>query len=221
VATSRGEKVEILPLTSKEVHAVTVAKNRCANKVQEIEGRVRSRIKVLTTQALEERWTAKDLEQALFDEFGYLNRDWRRVAITELAMANNDAFLMGLPEGSEVWIPELANSCKYCKALLEGKTFKVLAKPPTNLTYDTEMNYLWAGKTNFGRKPSTWIPCLPLHPNCRHRATSLSRFYKMDKGKPRLKSSIELIQEERARRGLPPDPNIEATLKELHRKWSE
>lgn len=220
-AEKRGEKVEVLPLTPKEARAMTVASKRCGDKVVEVEKRVRDRIKSIVMQAMDERWTAKELEIALYDEMGDLNRDWRRVAITELAMAHNDAFLMGVPEGSEVWVPQLSGSCKYCKALLEGKVFKVLPKEPSNLTYDTEMKYLWPGKTNFGRKASTWVPCLPLHPNCRHRATAMSRFYAMKDGKPKLKTSIELIQEERARRGLPPDINIEATLQKLRKQWAE
>lgn len=216
---ARGEQVEVVPLTATEAHAITVAQKRCADKVVEVEKRVRDRIKGLTVRAMEERWTAKELEMALFDELGYLNRDWRRVAITELAMAGNDAFVLGCAEGSEVWCPPISGACEHCVELLEGKTFKILHKAPSTLTYDNEMNYIWPGKSNYGRKLATWIPCVPLHPNCRHRLTPLSRFYSMKQGKPRLKTSIELIQEERARRGMLPDPNIEETLKRIRKEW--
>jgi hypothetical protein len=77
------------------------------------------------------------------------------------------------------------------------------------ITYLHEMEYVWVGKTNYGRKVSEYIPCIPLHPNCRHRYHKLSRFYEVGAdGRPKLRDVKDLIQEERRRRGLGDDPNL-------------
>ena len=206
-ASSEGREVKILPLTPQETRVVQHATLHAADKLTEISERHRAEVRQLILRAQRERWTAQKLAQALFDAYGDQNRDWRRVAITELSFAANDAYLSGVDEGETVWVPPVDGSCKYCKQLLEGKTFTVTHELPKE-TYEHEMNYVWAGKSNYGRKVSAWIPCIPLHPNCRHRYHRLSRFYKIVDGQPVLKTTAELIQEERARRGLPPDPNL-------------
>lgn len=201
---------KILPLQPQEIKTVENAQLRTAEKISEVADRHKAAIKQVVLQAINGRWSSQKLAQALFDQFGDQNRDWRRVAITELAMASSDAYLAGCKDGDQVWVPPVEGSCKWCKLYLEGKTFTVTTDP--NLmghTYQQEMQYVWVGKTNYGRTTSTWIPCIPLHPNCRHRYHKISRFYKVgEDGKPVMKATKELIQEERARRGLPPDPNL-------------
>lgn len=207
-AEAQGRKVKILPLTPQETRAVKHAEQSCASKITEVDQRQMDGIKQLVLRAQKERWSAQKLAQELFDLYGDQNRDWRRVAITELSMATNDAYLTGLAEGETVIVPHVEGTCKHCANLLEGKEFKVLANPPERETYDTDMNYVWAGKSNFGRRTAEWRPCLPLHPCCRHRAVRLSRFYKIQDGKTVLKTTAELINEERAKRGMAPDPNM-------------
>lgn len=208
-AEVQGKKVEILPLQPQEVRTVENGVLRTAEKITEIQDKHRARVKELVLQAINGRWSAQQLAQALFDEFGDQNRDWRRVAITELAMATNDGYLAGCEEGDQVWVPPVSGACKYCVKYLEGKVFIVTHDPAKmGNDYNQEMHNVWVGKSNFGRNTSTYIPCIPLHPHCRHRYHKLSRFYKVVDGKPVLKTSAELIQEERARRGMPPDENL-------------
>ncbi len=218
---SQGIQTTVLPLTPKEVQAIEVASDRAGDKLQEVEKRTRDRVKELVQKAVQERWTPEQLRQALYDELGHLNRDWRRVAITELAMAHNDAFLHTVGQGEKVYVSPIGGACKYCQALLEGKTFTVVHEEPKTVDHKTEMNVVWPGKTNQGRKVAAWIPCIPLHPNCRHRYQHISKFYKVDNGKPKLKTAIELIQEERARRGLPPDPHIAERLAKFKQELQE
>ena len=205
-----GKKVKILPLQPQEVRTVEMADMRASAKLAEISDRHRAGVKEVILQAINGRWSAQQLAQALFDQFGDQNRDWRRVAITELAMASNDAYLAGCTEGAKVICNTVDGACKYCKEYLEGKEFTVTHDPKKmGNTHLQEMTYLWTGKTNFGRKLATWLPCVPLHPNCRHRLHQLSRFYAVDEtGKPKLRPVNELIQEERVRRGLGLDPAL-------------
>jgi len=208
-AKAEGRKVMILPLTPQESRAVRHAELHCADKITEISERHRAGVRQLVIRAQKERWSAQKLAQELFDAYGEQNRDWRRVAITELAFATNDAYLSGVEEGETVVGMGAENACKYCKQLVIGKTFTVIHKLPKVMDYKTEMQSVWVGKTNYGRKASEYIPAIPMHPNCRCRWHRISRFYKVgEDGKLVLKTTAELIQEERARRGLPPDPNL-------------
>lgn len=209
VATSEGKKVTILPLTAYESRAVEHAQHSAADKVTEVDERHRAGIKQVVLRAKKERWSPAKLEQTLYDMYGDQNRDWRRVAITELAMADNDAFLAGCAEGDQVVGMGSVDACKHCKEYIIGKQFTVLQHPPENPTYEDEMTHVWAGKTNYGRKVASYVPCAPMHPNCRCRWHRISRFYKMDdKGSFVLRSAAELINEERVRRGMAPDPNL-------------
>jgi hypothetical protein len=209
-AERAGKKVKILPLQPQEVRTVENATLRAADKITEISDRHRAGVRQLIIQAVNGRWSPQQLAQALFDKYGEENRDWRRVAITELAMATNDAFLAGCAEGDEVWVAPVEGSCKYCKQYLEGKKFIVTFDPKKmGNTFKQEMEYVWVGKTNYNRKVSEYIPCIPLHPNCRHRYHKLSRFYEVGAdGRPKLRDVKDLIQEERKRRGLGEDPNL-------------
>jgi hypothetical protein len=200
----------ILPLQPQEIRTVQNAEIRTADKLQEIAERHRKSVKQLVLQAINGRWSAQQLAQALFDNFADQNSDWRRVAITELAMASSDAFLAGCADGDTVWVQPVEGSCKHCKAYLEGRSFIVTSDPKLmGNDHAQEMQYVWVGKSNFGRTLASWLPCIPLHPNCRHRYQKVSRFYNTDAvGKPTLKPVNQLIQEERARRGLQPDPRL-------------
>lgn len=207
--TSEGKKVTILPLTPQESRAVEHATHSAADKVQEVDERHRAGIKQTILRAKKERWSPQKLQQTLYDLYGDQNRDWRRVAITELAMADNDAFLAGVENGGQVVGMGSVDACKHCKEYIIGKQFTVLSQAPEHPTYEDEMKSVWAGKTNYGRKVATYAPCAPMHPNCRCRWHRISMFYKMDgEGKFVLKSTAELINEERAKRGLAPDPNL-------------
>jgi hypothetical protein len=81
--------------------------------------------------------------------------DWRRVARTEMIRANAQGRLQAcLDEGFEkVWCPPHAGACKSCKRLLEGQVFNI-------------EDVIHA--SNYGRKERDWVPCVPLHPHCRH-----------------------------------------------------
>lgn len=208
-ATSEGRKVTILPLTEVEANAIEHASHHAGDKLTEISERHRAGVRQLIMTAKKERWTAQQLASKLFDKFGDQNRDWRRVAITELAFATNDAYLSGIEEGETVVGMGAENACKHCKQNVIGKQFTVRKHPPSEETYTTDMKEVWVGKTNYGRRVSEYRACIPQHPNCRCRYHRISRFYNVgNDGKLKLKSTAELINEERAKRGLPPDPNL-------------
>lgn len=226
-AEKQGSKVTILPLTPRESEAVKHAIHHAGDKMTEISDKHQAGVRQLVIQAKRERWSAQQLASKLYDKYGEHNRDWRRVAITELALATNDAYLSGIEEGETVVGMGAENACKHCKQYVIGKTFTVTHKPPSEDTYHGDMNQVWVGKSNYGRRVAEYRPAIPMHPNCRCRWHRISRFYKVgDSGKLELKSTAELIQEERAKRGLEPDPNLNKdsqpmTQEELAKKAEE
>lgn len=212
------KQITILPLTPQEAEAVHYASISAGDKLTEVSEKHRARIKQMILQANKERWSAPELASKLYDTFGDHNRDWRRVAITELSFVVNDAYLAGLDEGERVIGMGSVSACKHCKQYVIGKEFTVRKSPPTQETYETDMLQVWAGKSNYGRRVQEYRACIPLHPNCRCRWHRVSPFYKTDgKGNLQRKTTAELIQEERAKRGLPPDPHIEEQLAKIRK----
>lgn len=117
------------------------------------------------------------LQTRLFDRFSGLGRDWRRIALTETAMAVQDGRLVSaLATGAAqvaVW-RSAPTACPFCKKM-NGRRFKVLAKPDPAQGDSA----VWPGKSNVGRaaalftKDGTkrtpdelWWPACPAHPNC-------------------------------------------------------
>lgn len=98
----------------------------------------------------------EDLERRLGEAFAELNRDWRRVALTEVAHARTAGFLQALPEGALVEWSAAPDACPSCRRL-HGRRFRVRRGPG-----DPERE-VWPGKG--------WEvgPTIPLHPHCRCR----------------------------------------------------
>jgi hypothetical protein len=204
----QSKNIKVLPLTEVESHALQSAEAHCASKLIEIDDRIRHGIKQIVIRAKKERWNHQQLAQALWDQYGDMNRDWRRVAITELSYAENDGYLLNIEEAETVISPTVSGACQHCQRLLENQAFTV-THDPEKMSSNYGNTYIWPGKSNYGRKIREWWPCIPLHPNCRHRWHRISRFYKMINGQLVLKSTKELINEERVKRGLPPDHTLD------------
>jgi len=123
----------------------------------------------------------------LFDQFGEMNRDWRRIAITEAGENANQGMIASLPEGARVKrIEQYANACPFCRKI-DGKVMTVVPADHPEKDGDT---MVWAGKTNIGRSaaprkktmeglvdrlPSEmwWIAAGTQHPHCRGRWVTL------------------------------------------------
>ncbi|WP_308722492.1 hypothetical protein [Paenibacillus polysaccharolyticus] len=158
------DQAEIVSISPLEYQSIEHSVVHAAEKVSQIADNHRAGVKEIIIQAQKEHWGANRLTQALFDAYGDQNRDWRRVAITELAMATNDAYLSALDPGDEIQVATVSGACSHCQKLLEGKTFIVSSVPMPD-----GYKYIWPGKSNIGRKVADWWPCCPLHPHCRHR----------------------------------------------------
>jgi len=123
------------------------------------------------------------LQQKLFDNFGELNRDWRRIAVTEAGEVANQAYLSQFPAGTKVKRIEMyQGACPFCRKI-NGMVFEWDDLPHQD---SSGWTYIWPGKTNVGRSSSPrkrtedglverlpselWWPAAGVqHPNCRGR----------------------------------------------------
>lgn len=177
----------VIRITPVQQTLIDFAKARAAELITDIGDRTRYRIKQLIIQHEQARVlgdrgaTVQDLESRLFDEFSILNRDWRRVAITETARNANEGFIASLPDDTRVRrVEAYAGACAFCRKI-NGMEFRVVS--PANPKKDG-WRQVWVGKTNAGRAASPrkrvgdelvertpdemWWPAAGAqHPNCR------------------------------------------------------
>lgn len=167
-----GETEEIIvpSFTEEEQHTIQYAMLHCAEKVKELSEKQQAQVKQVILRAVKERWNTEQLQEQVEKMLERNARDWRRVALTEINAAYNDIYLNQCVDEYVTVLP-VAGACKHCQQLLEGKTFRVLRKPPENPTEEEWMTCVWPGKSNFGRRAPDLAPCCPLHPNCRHTYT--------------------------------------------------
>lgn len=118
-----------------------------------------------------------ELSRVLLEKLGTLNRDWRRIAITETAMAISSGQLASVADSGEweaIWVAG-PKACAFCQRM-NGRTFRVVRADSPVKDPDTDV---WPGKTNVGRsaslhrrdgskrtKEELWQPAQPAHPLC-------------------------------------------------------
>ena len=174
-------------INAREHSVIEFARARAAELISDLGDRTRHRIKHIILEhetlnaANDPQASNWQLQSQLLDEFGTLNRDWRRIALTETVRNANEGFLAGLPEGTRVRrIEAYADACNFCQKI-HGMEFNVVSASKKNKNGETEV---WVGKTNQYRSSSPrkrvdselvertpaemWWPAAGTqHPNCR------------------------------------------------------
>lgn len=170
------------------LRAVTeFAVNRAAEHVTRVGEETRHRMRTLVAQRLE-RNAGGDiggpgLETELVDAFAPLNRDWRRIAVTEAGEAQAQGYVAMQVAGSRIQrVERYRNACAWCRKI-DGMIFTVV--DPTEPGRDGATQ-VWVGKTNVGRSAAPrkrvgdllverepdemWWPAAGTqHPHCRGR----------------------------------------------------
>ncbi len=148
-----------------ERHAARIefARARAAEHVRFLDDQTRHAILQTIYAWEEDRRQPIDLARALADRFGVLNRDWRRVALTETARNRSAGFIAALPEGALVEWSAARDACDKCRAL-HGRRFTVVHPGPGDPKLD-----VWVGKNPIGRRDPVEHAAIPLHPHCRCR----------------------------------------------------
>lgn len=146
-----------------------------AEHVQDMHDRAKGRIRELVLVSQMDREDPDTLAHRMLDSMATLNRDWRRIALTE-THANMSHGRLAALVGQQVRWTAASDACPYCRRYA-GRVFDVL--PPNSPARDHHKN-VWPGKTNVGRSfhPRTIDgryrtpdelagPTIPSHPNCR------------------------------------------------------
>lgn len=159
-------------------NTVTFAQQDAATLIVDLTQRQYRKIHDVIQTGIKNRSSHRKLREDLFDSFGSMNRDWRRIAETEIGNAQNTGQLLtelerAKPE-EQVFVKGISSSeaCPFCRSRVDGKIFAVLEEPPdTGETIEidgTEYTAIWPGKSNYGRKRSQWwVAAGTQHPHCR------------------------------------------------------
>lgn len=136
---------------------------RAAEHVTRLKDTTRATLSGAITDALMRNDSPQTLATDLVQRFGTLNRDARRLAITEVAFARANGFLAQSVGKRVEWFAA-ADACPHCQKL-DGREFDVVAGPGNP---ETEV---WPGKHTVGlnTEQRQQAPAIPLHPSCRCR----------------------------------------------------
>lgn len=179
---------EALASAPARLKAVTeFAVNRAAENVSRVADDTRHRMRTLVAQRLERNASGDlggpSLETQLGDAFGALNRDWRRIAVTEAGEAQCQGYVAMQPTGTKLRrVERYRNACAFC-AKIDGRIVTVVDPAKADKDGDTEV---WPGKNNVGRSAAPrkrvgnllverepdemwWMPAGLAHPHCRGR----------------------------------------------------
>jgi hypothetical protein len=172
------------------------AEQHTAEAIVDLTERSRKRIMDTILEAIKERVRPQELESRLFDVFGEMNRDWRRIAETEIGNNVNNGFIISEMEQEEdpeadIFMIGIAspNACPWCRAKIDNQVVILLEGPPEEggdqVTVEGKVyTAIWPGKSNVGRKRTNWwIASGTQHPHCRCCWTryepEAEKYYKM------------------------------------------
>lgn len=173
------------------VQATTMqfAATRCAENVRNLANDARHRMRTVVADHVQARELGvpevggSSLETKLLDQFGMLNRDWRRIAVTEAGEAQTQGYVASLPPGTKVKrVEQYRNACAFCRKI-DGRVVTIVEPGAANKDWE---NQIWVGKSNVGRSASPrkrvgqvfkerepdemWtVPAGLVHPHCRGR----------------------------------------------------
>lgn len=164
-----------------------IAVTRAAEHVTSVADDTRHRMRSLVARRVQRTMLSEtggpDLQTELRDAFAPLNRDWRRIAITEATEALGQGFIAAQEPGARVKrVEQYRNACTWCRKI-DGMVMRVVAPDEVEKDGATEV---WVGKTNVGRSSAPrkrvgdklverepremWWPAAGAqHPHCRGR----------------------------------------------------
>jgi hypothetical protein len=164
-------------------NAMSFGEANAAELIVDLRSGARKAIANTINEAIQNRKTTKQLETDLFDDFADLNRDWRRIAETEIADNVNNGILLSeleeVDEGETRYMIGMSGpgACEHCERLIAGQVVVLVGEPVAGgfVTIKGErFPAIWPGKNNVGRKARNYWATAPLHPHCR---CSWTRYY--------------------------------------------
>lgn len=159
-------------LTRQEQARIEVMTQSAAQKVTNITDKMRGNIKQILIDSVKNKQSKGQVSQALFDKMVGDNRDFQRVADTEIQNAFNNSYIQeevyNTEDGKKTYFRRIevidSNTCPKCKAI-NGK-IAVWSNKPLNdeKSKDKNADYvIWEGKEGFDWE----CPLSVKHPYCR------------------------------------------------------
>lgn len=167
--------------------AITYGRERCCEHVTALSDAMRHKMRGLIVDYQEAVFlgdkigAAESLQSRLLDTFGTMNRDWRRIAVTEATENVNQGFVASCKPGDKLKrVERYRGACPFCRRI-DGRIVTVIDPAAAKKDGDAE---IWVGKTNVGRSASPmqrgpdglverdpsklwWIAAGAMHPHCR------------------------------------------------------
>lgn len=187
LATASGQRRAQAGLTADQRAVLDFGRARCAENVVGLSDAIRHRMRRLLVDRQEGEFlgdrarTAEAAQTQLVDAFGAMNRDWRRIAVTEATENLNQGLVASLVPGTRVKrVEKYRGACPFCRSI-DGRIMDVV--DPAAPDKDGERQ-VWVGKTNLGRsaaprkrvgsilvdrlpKEMWWVAAGTMHPHCR------------------------------------------------------
>lgn len=191
--SSVEKAVDEFGLTAYQASVMRYNYARCAENVRNMAAGIRHQLRTLIMAHQEgvmlgdKLATAHSLQTQLLDAFGSMNRDWRRIAVTEAGENANQGLIASLAPGARVQrVERYAGACPFCRKI-NGVIMRVASASDENLDGNTQV---WPGKTNIGRSAAPrkrvgdvliersaserwWVAAGVQHPHCRGTWLSL------------------------------------------------
>jgi len=175
---------------------------------------VRSDMKQILLDHRKRKTGASELHQALFDEYADLNKDMRRIAVTETNRANMNALISGYIPGTKLKWFAWPKACPHCREM-DGRVVTVV-DPGDPRGQEDWQNTIYVGKTNYGRAfskrkmtPEGLVdrspeelagPAPPAHPHCRCTLVEVPDESGPTEPAPSRKKMTDILRENRAKR---------------------
>ena len=160
--------------TRQEQARIEVIRQSAAQKITNVTDKVRADIQQILIDGVKGKKSKSAVSQELFNRMIGDNRDYQRLADTEIQNAFNNAFLReeayNAKEGEKVYFQRIEvvddNTCPFCRRM-NGKIALWSDKPLANDTADdTDADYvIWEGKEWSGKEKSMTTGVF--HPYCR------------------------------------------------------
>lgn len=186
------DAVDMFTMSPRQEAVVRYGVERAAENVVRISDETRRRMRNVIMHHTGEQMVAghgqaikmsHDLRTVISDQFAALNRDWRRIAVTEAGENLNQGYVASKAPGTKLRrVEQYRNACAFCRRI-DGRVVEVVSPDDPDKDGDTQV---WVGKTNIGRSASPrkrvgnelierephelyWIAAGIMHPNCRGR----------------------------------------------------
>ena len=165
-------------LTRQEMARIQVIQQSAAEKITRTSDAMKNDIKQILVDGVMNKKSKSQISQSLFDKMVGSNRDFQRIADTEIQRTVNNSYLLdevnSTEEGGKVYFQRIevmdGNTCPYCRSINNLIAVWSDTPLPSGKVQDRYAEVaIWEGKEWEGKKLTRIedVPCGVCHPYCR------------------------------------------------------